>query len=99
MFSESKSRTSSPTLSLEDIMKSLEDYQQSSETLVDRANDLVSLLQRHSVLKYDIVVSQLYEKYVLLLTPDRYYYHHFFILTTHNFIEFACFYSTNAQKW
>lgn len=78
-FSESKSRTSSPTLSLEDIMKSLEDYQQSSETLVDRANDLVSLLQRHSVLKYDIVVSQLYEKYVLLLTPDRYYYHFFFL--------------------
>ena len=76
-------------------MKSLEDYQQSSETLVDRANDLVSLLQRHSVLKYDLVISQLYEKCVL--SPPT--LSHFVILTLDKPTEFACFYFTSVQKW
>lgn len=59
---EIDSRSSSPTLSLEDIMKSLENQQQTPEQLVEHANHLVALLQRHSELKYDLVISQLYDK-------------------------------------
>jgi rapamycin-insensitive companion of mTOR len=57
----------SPTWSLGDILQSLESSKQEPEFLVERANDLVSLLQRHPLLKYDLVMSQVGDKIRILL--------------------------------
>uniref|UniRef100_A0A060T596 ARAD1C10274p n=1 Tax=Blastobotrys adeninivorans TaxID=409370 RepID=A0A060T596_BLAAD len=57
----------SPTWSLGDILQSFEPAKQDAEFLVARANDLVSLLQRHPLLKYDLAMAQVGDKIRILL--------------------------------
>lgn len=65
-----RSESSSPTWSLGDILQSLEEPQSSPEYMIEKANDLVTLLQRHSVLKYDLVMSKLTDRIrIFLLHP------------------------------
>lgn len=71
-----RSENSSPTWSLGDILQSLEESSSNPEFLIEKGNDLVSLLQRHSVLKYDLVLSKLFDRYVIC-----FYYISIFVLT------------------
>ncbi|ANB11878.1 Tsc11p [Sugiyamaella lignohabitans] len=65
-----RSGQESPTWSLEAILHSL-DPSQPSEFLVQRSNDLVELLQRHPVLKYDLVMSRVGDKIRVLLLHKK----------------------------
>lgn len=63
----------SPTWSLGDILQSLENANKDfdSEYLVNRSNELVSLLQRHPLLKYDLAMSQVGDRIRALLLHQR----------------------------
>lgn len=62
----------SPTWSLGDILQSLEGTSlQDSEFLIARANDLVSLLQRHPLIKYDLALAQVGDRIRVLLMHKR----------------------------
>lgn len=58
---DSESGFSSPTWSPSDIIESLGDVQKGPEYLVERANDLITLLQQHPKFKFDIAMHQLGE--------------------------------------
>lgn len=60
-------RSESPTWSLGDILQSFESPKQDSAFLIARANEFVSLLQRHPLLKYDLVMAQVGDKIRLLI--------------------------------
>lgn len=61
----------SPTWSLGDILQSLESSKQKSEFLIARANDLVCLLQRHPLIKYDLAMAQVGDRIRILLLHKR----------------------------
>lgn len=84
---ERRSQSSSPTWSLGDILQSLEEPSHTPEYLIGRANDLVSLLQRHSVLKYDLVMSKFADRYV-----------EFLVDACSNNVESACYFYTKNQR-
>lgn len=67
----SPGRDESPTWMLGDILQSFGDTKQESETIVERSNELVSLLQRYPVLKYDLVGSQVGDKIRVLLLHKK----------------------------
>lgn len=56
----------SPTWSLGDLLQSIDTAKQ-PEVLVDRANDLVDLLQKNPLLKYNLALSQVGDKIRVLL--------------------------------
>lgn len=70
---ELESGQESPTWSLGDILQSLENanLDHGSEYLVRRSNELVSLLQRHPLLKYDLAMTQVGDRIRALLLHQR----------------------------
>lgn len=61
-----RASSGSPTWSLGDLLQSI-DGSKRPEVLVDRSNDLVELLQKNPLLKYDLALSQVGDKIRILL--------------------------------
>ncbi|ODQ64875.1 hypothetical protein NADFUDRAFT_8425, partial [Nadsonia fulvescens var. elongata DSM 6958] len=67
----SSPESESPTWSLGAILQSLEDPTRSPDFLIQRANDLVNLLMRHPLLKYDLVIAAFGDRVQKLLLHQK----------------------------